>query len=61
LIVHCTQDPVIPFHFGQEVFAAARPPKTFLPINSTCHEESSLLAPTQYRAALQKFLATLDE
>jgi fermentation-respiration switch protein FrsA (DUF1100 family) len=61
LIVHCTQDPVIPFHFGQEVFAAARPPKDFLPINASCHEESSLLAPTQYRAALQKLLATLDK
>jgi len=61
LIVHCTQDPVIPFHFGQEVFAAARAPKTFLPLNASCHEESSLLAPTQYRAALQKFLTTLDK
>jgi fermentation-respiration switch protein FrsA (DUF1100 family) len=61
LIVHCTQDPVIPFHFGQEVFAAARPPKDFLPINASCHEESSLLAPIQYRATLQKFLTTLDK
>jgi fermentation-respiration switch protein FrsA (DUF1100 family) len=61
LIVHCTQDPVIPFHFGQEVFAAARPPKDFLPISASCHEESSLLAPNQYRATLQKFLTTLDK
>ena len=67
LIVHCTQDPVIPFHFGQEVFAAlpretkGAPPITFLPINASCHEESSLLAPTQYRAALQTFLASIDK
>lgn len=60
LIVHCTQDPVIPFHFGQEVYSAARPPKDFLQINGTCHEESSLLAPEQYRAALQTFLATIN-
>lgn len=59
LIVHCTQDPVIPFHFGQAVYDAARPPKTFLEIDSYCHEESSLVAPTQYRPALDKFLATL--
>ncbi len=61
LIVHCTQDPVIPFHFGQDVYNAARPPKDFLPINASCHEESSLIAPTPYRAALQKFLTTLDK
>jgi fermentation-respiration switch protein FrsA (DUF1100 family) len=61
LIVHCTQDPVIPFHFGQEVFAAARSPKTFLPINAACHEESSLLAPTQYRPAVRKFLDAIDK
>jgi fermentation-respiration switch protein FrsA (DUF1100 family) len=59
LVVHCTQDPVIPFPFGQATFAAASFPKQFLPVNGDCHEESSLVAPNQYRAALQKFLATL--
>jgi uncharacterized protein len=61
LIVHCTQDPVIPFHFGQAVYNAARPPKDFLQINAACHEESSLVAPNQYRPTLQKFLTTLDK
>ena len=61
LIVHCTQDPVIPFQFGQAVYEAARPPKDFLSINATCHEESSLVAPTQYRATLQKFLTTVSK
>jgi fermentation-respiration switch protein FrsA (DUF1100 family) len=59
LIVHCNQDPVIPFQFGQEVYAAALPPKNFLQINGYCHEESSLIAPTQYRTALQQFLINL--
>lgn len=59
LIVHCHQDPVIPFQFGQEVYDAALPPKTFLQINSYCHEESSIVAPTQYSEALQGFLASL--
>jgi len=59
LIVHCSQDPVIPFHFGQAVYNAARPPKDFLQINAYCHEESSLVAPNQYRPALQKLLSTL--
>lgn len=59
LIVHCTQDPVLPFQFGEEVFNAARSPKQFLRINGECHEESSLIAPLQYQAALREFLATL--
>jgi hypothetical protein len=59
LIVHCDQDPVIPFQFGQEVYDAALPPKNFLPINGSCHEESSLNAPTRYRTALQEFLNSL--
>ena len=59
LIVHCSQDPVIPFQFGQEVYGAALPPKNFLLINGYCHEESSLIAPTQYGAALREFLNSL--
>jgi hypothetical protein len=59
LIVHCTQDPVIPFHFGQEVYDAARPPKTFLSINGYCHEEASVIAPAEYHAALIKFLSSI--
>jgi len=56
LIVHCSQDPVIPFEFGREVYEKALSPKKFLQVNGYCHEESSLIAPTQYRAALQEFL-----
>ena len=59
LIVHCSQDPVIPFQFGREVYDEALPPKNFLQINGYCHEESSLIAPTQYRTALQEFLNSL--
>jgi fermentation-respiration switch protein FrsA (DUF1100 family) len=59
LIVHCSQDPVIPFQFGQEVYEEALPPKNFVQVNGFCHEESSLIAPTQYRLALQEFLNRL--
>ena len=59
LIVHCTNDPVVPFRLGREVYDAVRAPKSFLQINGYCHEESSLIAPAQYRAALQEFLNSL--
>ncbi len=58
LIVHSNQDPVIPFQLGQEVYVAALPPKNFLEISGYCHEESSLIAPTQYRTALQQLLSS---
>jgi fermentation-respiration switch protein FrsA (DUF1100 family) len=60
-IVHCNQDPVLPFQLGQEVYSAARPPKDFLEINGYCHEEASVIAPTKYQAALRKFLSDIDK
>jgi fermentation-respiration switch protein FrsA (DUF1100 family) len=59
MIVHCTQDPVIPFALGQSVYNAAKSPKTFLTIDGSCHEEASLIAPSRYVLALQQFLAGL--
>jgi uncharacterized protein len=61
LIVHCKQDPILPLQFGQAVYSAARPPKTFLEINSECHEEASVVAPDNYRAALRGFLGSLGK
>src|SRR6266478_5015477 len=60
IIVHCNQDPVLPFQFGQEVYGTARPPKDFLEINGQCHEEASVIAPENYRAALRAFLRNIE-
>ena len=56
LIVQCSQDPVIPPALGQEVYDAAPQPKTLARFDMSCHEESSLLAPSKYKAALSEFL-----
>jgi fermentation-respiration switch protein FrsA (DUF1100 family) len=61
MVVQCTNDPILPFQFGQEVYNAAPSPKRFLRIEGECHEESSIIAPSQYRSALQQFLASLDQ
>jgi fermentation-respiration switch protein FrsA (DUF1100 family) len=61
LIVHCNQDPVIPFAMGQRVYDLAHQPKHFLEINATCHEEASLYAPTKYRIGLQEFLTAIEK
>jgi hypothetical protein len=57
LIVQCSQDPVIPPALGQEVYEAASDPKQLLKFDLSCHEESSLLAPTKYQAAMRDFLS----
>ncbi len=57
LVVHCANDPVMPFDFGEAVFRAAREPKTFFRVEGYCHEEASLVAPQGYREALLRFLA----
>jgi uncharacterized protein len=59
LIVHCVDDPVIPFALGEETFRSAQEPKTFLPVGGTCHEEASWIAPEKYRAALREFLQSI--
>jgi uncharacterized protein len=58
-IVHCNQDPVVPYQLGQEVYNAARPPKNFLEIDGYCHEEASVIDPVKYYAALHKFLGDI--
>ena len=60
LIVHCARDPVLPFSFGQEVFARAREPKTFWRVEGECHEEASLVAPGEYREQLLAFLGRIE-
>jgi uncharacterized protein len=59
-VVHCTQDPVIPYELGQQVFSTTNSPKTFLRIDGSCHEEASAISPTQYHAALREFLSSLN-
>ncbi len=61
MIVHCTQDPVIPFRMGQETYHGAHSPKVFIRIDGYCHEEASVISPVRYRAALLEFLRTLEE
>jgi fermentation-respiration switch protein FrsA (DUF1100 family) len=61
MIVHCTQDPVMPFGMGEETYQGAHSPKVFIRIDGYCHEEASVISPVRYRAALLEFLGTLEE
>jgi len=60
MVVQCSHDPIIPPALGQEVYEAAASPKQLLKFDMSCHEESSLLAPRRYSAALREFLAGVE-
>ncbi|MFQ5696627.1 MAG: alpha/beta hydrolase, partial [Terriglobia bacterium] len=55
LVAHCRQDPVIPFALGEELYAAANQPKTFLAYDAFCHEPLFIADPEDYAARLQNF------
>jgi hypothetical protein len=58
LIMHCTDDPVIPFTFGVEVFRrAAGPWRRFYPIKGRCHEGASLEAPEEFLREMRGLVA----
>lgn len=59
LVVHCTEDPVIPPDLEERVCDAAKTPKYILRIEGRGHEEGSLIAPDKYRAALRDFLSNV--
>lgn len=59
LVAHCTADPILPFSLGEELFAAANQPKTFLPYDAACHEPLYPSDPEGYAGKLATFLQRL--
>lgn len=57
LVVHCTEDPVIPPPLEEQVYGAAKTPRFILRVSGPCHEEASLFSPERYRATLKDFLS----
>ena len=60
LVVHCTQDPVIPPEMGERVFAAAHQPKSILRVSGYCHEEAAIISPQKYEDRLRDFLKEIE-
>jgi len=55
LVIHGTQDHVIPFHHGQTLYQSANPPKQFLVVEMADHNNLIDIAGNQYSHALQEF------
>lgn len=55
LVVHSQDDEIIPFHHGEEIFAAANEPRTLLVLRGT-HNDAFLRDERTYVEGLQAFL-----
>jgi len=58
LVAHCTRDPILPYALGEELYAAANQPKTFVSYDSDYHEPFFFANPVDYAARLRAFLET---
>ena len=59
LVMHGTEDEVIPFNHGQKLFALAPQPKLALWVESAGHNDLVWVAEEQYQQILQQFLQLL--
>lgn len=57
LVVHSTEDRIVPFHHGQELYEAANFPKAFLAISGG-HNDGFLRSRPQYEQGVGRFLDT---
>ncbi len=58
LIIHSTEDELVPYHFGRELFDAAREPKRFLQIRGG-HNEGHLVSGFDYVQGVKGFISEL--
>ncbi len=57
LVFHSADDEIIPFRHGNQLFAAASPPKTFVTLRGG-HNDAFLVSYDEYREGLKTFLAS---
>jgi hypothetical protein len=60
LIIHSRDDQLIPFHHGEQLFAAASEPKEFLEIHGG-HNDGWFVSRNRYRPALSEFLESATD
>ena len=56
LIVHGTQDEVIPFSMGEKLYQASPEPKSFLPVEGAGHTDSFVIDGEQYLERLRNLM-----
>jgi fermentation-respiration switch protein FrsA (DUF1100 family) len=60
MIIHSVDDEIVPFEFGQQLYAAANEPKEFVEISGG-HNDGFVVSAEVYKAGWQNWLAFLKE
>ncbi len=55
LVIHGTEDEIIPFRMGEALYAAARPPKEWYPVPGARHNDLLLVAEDEYFDVVEDF------
>lgn len=61
LVMHGKRDSLIPFRMGEELHAAAPPPKRFVPIEEADHSDIYEVDPVRAVQAVEEFLVEIGE
>ena len=56
LFIHGTQDEIVPYKLGRELFSAATDPKIFYDIQGAGHNDTFLIGGADYFNALGRFI-----
>jgi fermentation-respiration switch protein FrsA (DUF1100 family) len=56
LIIHGTDDAVVPFEMGRKLYEAAREPKGFYPVQGAAHDDPHRVGGATYLAKLREFM-----
>ena len=60
LIIHGTEDTIVPFSHGKRLYDAALEPKRFLAVDNADHSDSFLVGGERYWAAWREYLELVD-
>lgn len=60
LIMHGRADQVIPFHHGEQLYAAARAPKRYFWVDGAGHNDLLAVAGSQHEQVMQNFVDLID-
>lgn len=60
MVIHSADDEIIPFEFGQQIYAAANEPKRFLEISGG-HNDGFVISAQDYKAGWLNWLRFLDK
>jgi uncharacterized protein len=61
LIMHGKNDEVIPFHHGEDLYRSASPPKTFISLDNSGHNDTYVADGKKFDQGIADFVKTLDQ